>query len=104
MAALVRFRTAEFYIILRKTVEQRYRSDQKPVVHGRTWAEALSRVETARMTFWTEIMNSSDYEIRDRLRASELLAKAEGDFIDNSDKKSGMTLEELIMAANGLQD
>ena len=32
--------------------------------------------------FWTQIMENPDEQTRDRLKASELLAKAEGDFID----------------------
>lgn len=31
-------------------------------------------------SFWTNIMNSNNYLIRDRLKASELLAKAQGAF------------------------
>ena len=35
-----------------------------------------------RQTFWTEIMNSQEAEMRDRLKASELLGKSEADFVD----------------------
>lgn len=35
-----------------------------------------------RFEFWTQIMENPDEQTRDRLKASELLAKAEGDFID----------------------
>lgn len=30
--------------------------------------------------FWTNVMNNKGYEVKDRLRASELLAKAQGAF------------------------
>jgi len=37
-----------------------------------------------RFEFWTQIMENSDEQTRDRLKASELLAKAEGDFIERA--------------------
>lgn len=55
---------------------------------------------TERMLFWTSIMKGNDFEIRDRLKASELLAKVDGDFLDRKEKNRGPTLEELIMAAH----
>ena len=35
-----------------------------------------------RQSFWTEIMKDQAAEMRDRLKASELLGKSEADFID----------------------
>ena len=35
-----------------------------------------------RQRFWTRIMNDAGEETRDRLRASELLGKSNGDFLD----------------------
>lgn len=43
-----------------------------PVLHIATINEIQS--------FWTNIMNGARYETKDRLRASELLAKAQGAF------------------------
>ncbi len=43
-------------------------------------AEIMTREQ--RKIFWTAIARDSSQSIRDRLRASELLAKSEGDFID----------------------
>lgn len=34
-----------------------------------------------RQIFWTEIMRSEEYEMRDRLKAAELLGESQGDFI-----------------------
>ena len=36
-----------------------------------------------RQKFWTDVMNSSSEEMRDRLKASELLGKSEADFTEN---------------------
>ena len=35
-----------------------------------------------RQTFWTAIMRDDEVDLRDRLRASELLGKSEGDFLE----------------------
>lgn len=35
-----------------------------------------------RQAFWTQIQNDGSQEMRDRLKASELLARSEGDFIE----------------------
>ncbi len=35
-----------------------------------------------RQTFWTAILRDPETELRDRLRASELLGKSEGDFLE----------------------
>ena len=37
----------------------------------------------ARQTFWSTTMNDHGAAMRDRLKASELLGKSEGDFLDN---------------------
>lgn len=47
---------------------------------NRDTTEIMTREQ--RKIFWTEIARDSSRSIRDRLRASELLAKSEGDFID----------------------
>lgn len=35
-----------------------------------------------RQKFWTDVLKSPDSDMKDRLRASELLAKSEGDFLE----------------------
>ena len=35
-----------------------------------------------RQTFWTSVLRDPETELRDRLRASELLGKSEGDFLE----------------------
>lgn len=67
-------------IVARKDVQQyiaylRYLQENDPVnpaLHIATINEIQS--------FWTNIMNGKCYEVKDRLRASELLAKAQGAF------------------------
>lgn len=41
-----------------------------------------------RLAFWTAVMRDPDESTRDRLRASELLAKAQGDFLIKIDEES----------------
>jgi len=35
-----------------------------------------------RQRFWTDVMNGENHEIKDRLRASEILGKSQADFIE----------------------
>ena len=46
----------------------------------RTDSMIASREE--RQTFWTSVLRDPETELRDRLRASELLGKSEGDFLE----------------------
>lgn len=80
--------------MIRELIDQRIEQKVEVIVADRT----------ERMSFWTSIMKSSDFEVRDRLKASELLAKVEGDFIDKKEKNRGPTLEDLILEAHSLMD
>ncbi|MDR0453494.1 MAG: terminase small subunit [Deferribacteraceae bacterium] len=53
------------------------------IIKNRTDKEILSIIANRleRQQFWTEIMNNPDADMKDRLKASELLGKSEGDFI-----------------------
>lgn len=54
---------------------------------------------TNRQEFWSGIMWDTDQDIKDRLKASELLGRSEGDFIDRKEKGNDLTLEDLIIMA-----
>ena len=59
----------------------------------------LSATREQRKEFWTQIMNDDSMDMKHRLRASELLAKSEGDFdlsVIERERKKDMTLEEEI--------
>ena len=43
---------------------------------------SLIATREQRQRFWTSVMNDEDIDLRDRLRASELLGKSEGDFLE----------------------
>ncbi|MDR1519332.1 MAG: terminase small subunit, partial [Planctomycetota bacterium] len=43
--------------------------------------KAAAATKTERQAFWTRIVEDETFKIRERLRASELLAKSEGDFL-----------------------
>jgi phage terminase small subunit len=47
-----------------------------------------------RQEFWTEIMDSTGIEIAERLRASELLGKSEGDFLTKIEHSGSLGLSE----------
>ncbi len=44
--------------------------------------DALIATREQRQEFWTNIMDDDEMEMRDRLRASELLGKSQADFLD----------------------
>jgi hypothetical protein len=44
--------------------------------------EAMVQSKTARKRFWARVMNEETAGHKDKIRASELLAKASGDFVD----------------------
>lgn len=50
-------------------------------------ADAIERKE-----FWTRVMRDTEGEMKDRLKASELLGKTGGDFIDRVDSTGTMTV------------
>jgi len=45
-----------------------------------------------RQAFWTDSMQKSGVEMRDRLKASELLGKSEGDFLDRVEHSGELVL------------
>ena len=53
----------------------------------------------ARQRFWTDVMEDKAVKMPDRLKASELLAKSEGDFFDRVEHSGGVTLTSLFQQA-----
>lgn len=45
-----------------------------------------------RQRFWSEMMNSPEFEPRDRLKASELLGKSEADFTEKVDHSGAVSI------------
>ena len=60
---------------------------------------ALIATREQRQEFWTSVMNDTDTAMKDRLKASELLAKSEGDFTDKiqANISANMTLADLML-------
>ena len=53
-----------------------------------------------RQKFWSEVMSSAEVDMKDRLKASELLGKSEGDFLDRI-KLSGDAAEPVRFIIEG---
>src|SRR5687768_7613004 len=57
-----------------------------------------------RQSFWTEIASDESIPVRERLKASELLARSQGDFVEKRllelRDNGAMTLAELIVGAD----
>lgn len=49
-----------------------------------------------RQKFWTEVMKAQHQDMKDRLRASELLGKSEADFVEKVEHSGKLTLAELV--------
>lgn len=47
----------------------------------------------ARKEFWTSVMNDADQAMKERLRASELLGKSEGDFTDRREVQADISVQ-----------
>ena len=58
-------------------------------IKGREQRESRNRIASRqrRQEFWTDTMENADAEMKDRLRACELLGKSEGDFLDRVEAK-----------------
>lgn len=52
-----------------------------------------------RQAFWTSVMKDENAEMKDRLKASELLGKSEGDFLDKVEHSGGVSLAGLFQLA-----
>lgn len=70
----------------------------------RTRSDAANRPLIAsrerRQKFWTTVMDDEGESMKDRLRASELLAKSQGDFIDKHELSVTHTLADLVAGSN----
>jgi len=49
-----------------------------------------------RQEFWTKTMNNPNVDMRDRLKASELLGRSESDFMEKIEHSGAITLEILL--------
>lgn len=78
----------------------------KAAIEARTTAESAPLIASRekRQQFWTKVMEDIGSEMRDRLRASELLGKSQADFVERHELSgpdgkaipvSSMTTEEL---------
>lgn len=54
-------------------------------IQERQDADPAIATREERQRFWTEVMNDVGADMKDRLRASEILGRASGDFIDRID-------------------
>lgn len=49
-----------------------------------------------RQEFWTSVMSDTSADLRDRLKASELLGRSESDFVEKIEHSGTITLEKLL--------
>ncbi len=56
-------------------------------IDERVAADPAVATREERQQFWTKIMNDTGEDMRDRLRASEILGKSQGDFVERREVK-----------------
>jgi len=59
----------------------------KAAIDERSANDPLIATREDRQQFWTNVMNDPLQDMKDRLRASEILGKSQADFIDRTDNK-----------------
>lgn len=59
---------------------------------------ALVATRLERQAFWSETMKNGDLEMRDRLKASELLGRSEADFTDKLQAEHRISHEDALSA------
>ena len=59
---------------------------------------------TSRQVFWTEVMNDADAPMLARLRASELLARSEGDFLERHVVEGPPPMPQIIVNFRSPED
>ena len=66
-----------------------------------THAQTHNRIANAieRQEFWTYVMRSNEFKIEARLKASEILAKAQGDFVHKLEVSSARALSDAELDA-----
>lgn len=64
------------------------------IIQGRQAAESRPLIASRkeRQEFWTQVMQSPEYDPRDRLKASELLGKSEADFTEKHEHSGGVSI------------
>ncbi len=72
-----------------KAIEKRAKRDAKPTIADRQ----------KRQEFWTAVMGDKNEKMMERLKASELLGKSEGDFLERFEGKLTMTPAEFFAEA-----
>ncbi|MBF0260067.1 MAG: terminase small subunit [Desulfamplus sp.] len=75
---------------LRHLLEEKRQAEIKP--------EVMNRIQ--RQVFWSDIIRDESLSIRDRLRASELLGRSEGDFLERMDLSGETTTKIKITRLN----
>ena len=64
---------------IRELIEEK-QAFEKEMLDARIFAEREQR-----RSFWNRVMNGDQFDMKDRIKCSELLGKADGDFIDRSE-------------------
>jgi phage terminase small subunit len=65
----------------------------KRAIAQMTESDPLIATRAQRQAFWTEVMQSPESEMKDRLKASELLGKTQADFVERREVVGDVAVE-----------
>lgn len=70
-------------------------------IKGRQETQSKATIATRqeRQELWTALLRDPEVDMRDRLKASELLGKSEADFTEKVEHSGALTLEQIVAGA-----
>ncbi|MEM6532951.1 MAG: terminase small subunit [Myxococcota bacterium] len=69
----------------------------RDAIDERTESDAFVLTREGRQRFWSQVMNDPNVEMRHRLRASELLGRSQGDFVDRSSESDRNAEAQIVV-------
>lgn len=78
-------------LVTQRNIAEAIKNRQETEIRPKTIANRQERQQ-----FWSEVMNNSDEDMKNRLKASELLGKSDADFTENLRVKEELIPEEEI--------
>lgn len=74
----------------------------RKAIDERVEADPAIKTREDRQRFWSRMMDDKEEAARDRLKASELLGKSQGDFVERHEHSGAFSLVELVTSAQAV--
>lgn len=81
-------------VLAQVALENLRKPDVAAALKARQTAEVRPLIASReeRQAFWTDVMREPDHDMRDRLKAAELLGKSEADFLEKVEHSGAMSI------------